>query len=80
MTESEWVDEFSFNLQALMRENDISQKLLSELTGISGATISRYLNPKNGVSQIPGAIAIVKMAYALNCDVSDLVDFGETIE
>lgn len=76
MSEQEWLDEFSDNLRAIMREVGITQRKLSDISGISTADISRYINGQ----QQPSAKAVVKLSYALECNTDDLIDFGETIE
>lgn len=76
MSEQEWLEEFSDNLQAMIREAGISQKELANISGISTSDISRYINGQ----QQPSAKAVVKLAYALECNTDDLIDFGETIE
>ena len=76
MSEQEWLEEFGNNLQALMREIGINQKELSIRSGLSQADISRYAN----CQQVPSAIAVIKLAYALDCSTDDLIEFGETIE
>ena len=39
-------------------------------------SISSYINKKS----LPGIKAIVNIAFALDVDVSELVDFGDTID
>lgn len=76
MSEQEWLQMFSSNLASLLSENWMTQVDLAEESGISRATISKYING----TQMPKASAIVNLAYALHCDVSDLIDFGEMVE
>ena len=76
MTEVEWLEEFGDNLFSMMYEAKMTQAELAEITGLSKGTISKYLNKQ----QIPTVKAVLKIAYALECEVSDLIDFGETIE
>lgn len=76
MSEMEWLEIFSGNLRDLMKETGSTQEELSEKTGIDQSTISRYLNKK----RMPTVRAIVNLTYALNCNISDLIDFGDYIE
>lgn len=72
MSESEWLDIFGDNLKDMMDEYGISQRELADECGLSESNISRYINKQ----QVPGIKALVNIAYALDCDVSDLIDFG----
>lgn len=76
MTETEWLDIFSNNLLELMRERGYSQGDLADDTGLSKMAISYYINKQ----RIPGIRAIINIAYILDCDVSELIDFGDRIE
>lgn len=75
MTEIQWLNEFGNNLARMMYEYRLTGKDVSELSGISESTISKYLNKQ----QMPGVKAILNLSYALNCDISELIDFGERI-
>lgn len=63
MTKDSQLEEFANNLHKLMTQQGISQKELSDLTGISAATISRYLSKQ----QYPMLTAATKLAHALKC-------------
>lgn len=76
MDNQDWVEEFSNNLRAVMREEKITQRQLANKSGMSQADISRYINGK----QIPSCRAIINLAYALHCSTDDLIDFGEPIK
>ena len=76
MTETQWLDTFGDNLSSMLYDARITQRDLSDMTGLSESTISFYINKQ----KMPGLKAILKIAYALDCEVSDLVDFGSTIE
>lgn len=76
MSEQEWLDIFADNLRDIMEEKRVSQHELSRDTGIAQSTISRYLTKR----QMPGVKAIVNIAYALDCDFDELMDFGDMIE
>lgn len=56
------------NLRSLLKKRNMTQKALSELTGIPTSTISDYLNTKS--LAIPGNVQ--KMADALNVNKSDI--------
>ena len=75
MTELEWLEIFSNTLINMMQDVGMSQRELASLTGISETTISRYLHKQ----QMPSVKAIVNIAYAFDFDVTELVDFGDTI-
>ena len=75
MSEYEWLNEFSTNLNKLMREAGYTQKELAEDTGLAESTISRYMKG----TQVPKATAIVNIASVLLCDIDELIDFGEDI-
>ena len=76
MTEVEWMDIFADNLLSLMQERGYSQGDLADETGLDKATINRYLNKV----YIPSVKSIVNLSYVLDCDVSELIDFGDIIE
>ena len=54
---------FSERVKLQLEKNNISQRELSEKTGITEATISRYVSSK----RIPKATEILKIAKVLNC-------------
>jgi len=76
MTEQEWMEEFADNLKAMMRETGYSSTRLAEEANLSRSTICRYLNE----SRMPTVKAAINIAYALDCEVGDLIDFFEPIE
>lgn len=76
MTELEWLDIFADNLHGLMQERGYSQGDLADDSGLDQASISRYLNRR----RIPTVRAIVNLAYVLDCDISELIDFGDRID
>lgn len=76
MSEQEWLNIFGDNLVDMLKEAYLTQEDLSEMTGLSRATISRYVNKK----QMPGPKAIVNIVEALDCDYEELMWFGDTIE
>ena len=76
MTELEWAKEFGNNLKSLLEEWGVSQKELSEMSGISEPTISRCLRGE----YVPNIRTVINIGHALNCDVEDLIDFCEHIK
>ena len=56
-------------LKILLTEKGLTQRKLSELTGIRPATITDIVN--NSIKQIP-VDSVSKICKALNCDVGDL--------
>ena len=76
MTREEWKQIFSENLEAILREKGMSQRQLAIDSGVSAAMISDYINKR----QIPGIPAAINMAYALDMDVGELIDFDERVD
>ena len=76
MGEAEWLDNFGDNLSILLDDYGVSQAELAEKAGLSEPTISSYINKR----RMPGVKAILNIAYALNIDIEDLIDFGSMIE
>ena len=66
---------FAYNLQDKMREKWMSQRELAEMTGLTEACISDYINRK----RLPGILPLVNMANALGCTPDELAWFGEDI-
>lgn len=75
MSEQEWLDIFGDNLISMLNDANMSQRELAEETDISQGTISKYTRGQ----QLPGIKAIINISYALDCDVSELIDFGDKI-
>lgn len=65
-----WRKHFKYKLVKLLFFRRMSQKKLSELTGISEITISKYMN---GTST-PSLFNARKIARALNVDINELID------
>ena len=76
MTIVEWSDCFSENLLELMNDRRVSQHDLARDSGLSVGSISSYINKKS----LPGIKAILNLSFALDVDVSELIDFGDTID
>lgn len=76
MSEVEWINTFGDNLKSLLHEAWMSQQELADATGLTRECINNYINKK----RMPNVSSIINIAYALDCDVSELIDFGEPIE
>ena len=70
-TEESWKREFASKLMKLMSDIGFDQTRLSEISGISQVSISKYLHKK----AIPNCYTASKLAQALGCTVSELIDF-----
>lgn len=75
MSELEWLDIFGDNLVDLLYDANMTQRELADTTGLSEATISKYIHKQ----QIPTMRAIVNISYALDCSIDELIDFGDRI-
>lgn len=76
MTLKDWVEDFSDNLIELMQEKHITQHELAKVSGISVGSINAYIHKQSQ----PGIKAIINLAYALDVEINDLVDFGDMID
>lgn len=76
MTQTEWRDIFGGNLSSILRERNMTQAELAKATGLSTSRICDYVK---GYAT-PTIFAIINMAYALNIDITEFVDFEETID
>ena len=76
MSELEWIETFAGNLTEIIKESGYSQREIADMTGIMQSTISKYMNGK----MMPSVKNIVNLAYALNCDIRELCDFGDFID
>lgn len=66
--EENYQRDFSYNLFSKMADAGFNQVMLSEKTGISQVSISKYLNKK----ALPSIYNCEKIARALGCSVSEL--------
>ena len=76
MSELEWLEIFGGNLKEIIEGSGYPRIEVADETGLSQTTISRYINGK----QMPSVKAIVNLAYILNCDIRELMDFGDMID
>lgn len=75
MSEQEWLNIFGDNLQEMLNEARMTQRDLAEDTGLSESSISNYINKQ----RIPTVRAIINIAYSLDCDIDELIDFGDRV-
>lgn len=75
MTELQWLEIFGDNLKDILDGAGYTQRDLADDTGLSEATISKYINKQ----QMPGVKALISIAYVLDCSLDDLMDFGSRI-
>ena len=76
MTLKEWIENFGDNLSELMDDRKMTQYELAQESGVSVGSINAYIHKQSP----PGIKAIINIAYALDVDMDDLIDFGDTIE
>lgn len=75
MTQNEWRTLFSENLLDILQDKGMTQAQLARDAGISGSRISEYINERT----TPTIFAIINMAYALDMDIGELVDFDDRV-
>lgn len=75
LTEAQWRRKFSEKVQKIMAYKGFSQRELAKMAKIPEPTLSRYLNRQ----RIPRADQIVNIAKALDCSVTELIQFGEMV-
>lgn len=69
LTEEEILEEFSNRLRYLMRLRRITQRDLSEMTGLTQPAISKYVSGRT----MPNMHSLYKLSRALDCSVDDLM-------
>ena len=70
ITDEDCREIFSRNLYDLIHSSGINQEILSERTGISTSTISKYIKKK----ATPTMTSIKKIAHAMKCSVDELTE------
>ena len=70
MSEKEWRMSFSARLNDILKSKEIGSSDLSESSGIYEEAIVRYLK----VERAPSTYNTIRLARALNCSVTDLID------
>lgn len=76
MTRTSWKIIFADNLVSILEDKGISQNQLAKDSGVSASMISDYINR----FAAPTVFTIINIAYALDVEVDELVDFGDMIE
>lgn len=76
VSEQQWINMFGDNLKDILKEKGMNQQELAVRSGFVKSTISSYINK----TKMPSAKAIVNIAYVLDVDVDELIDFGAMIE
>lgn len=76
MTEKEWLLEFKDRLITSFLDYGGTQAELARDAGVSESILSYYMNGQ----RVPGVRTILNLSYALNVELSYLVDFGEPID
>ena len=77
MSLDDWKIEFARRIESTMQTQGIhTQRELSERSGISEVSMSRYMNGE----RVPKITSIIRIANALMVTPSYLVDFGETVD
>lgn len=75
MTETEWLNIFGDNLKSMLEERNVTQHELARMIGVNTRTLNRYIMKQ----RIPTIKNIINIAYALDCSLDELIDFGDTI-
>lgn len=76
MTEFEWLRIFGDNLITILNDNRMTQEELAEMSGVSAASISKYIR----YQQMPSFRSLLNISYALGMSLDELTDFGEKID
>lgn len=76
MTLKDWTENFGGVLSDLMEEKGITQQELAKESGLSIGSINAYIHKQS----LPGIKAILNLSYALDVDLVELIDFGDTID
>lgn len=66
---------FGENLKEILKDAKMTQRELSDETGLSEGLISRYINGQ----VMPSAKAVMNIAYVLVVNTDDLINFDEHI-
>lgn len=75
MTELELMKNFGNNLKEILEDSWMTQKELSEETGLSESMISYYIHGK----RMPNMKNIINIALALDCELNELIEIKERI-
>ena len=75
MSENQWLHMFGDNLKCLLYEANMTQRELAKELEITESAVSRYISGE----RMPSIFTIINISYILDCDVSEMVDFGSPI-
>ena len=76
MSELELMDIIAGNLKTLMDEYGYSQKELAEASGVSEASISRYIKAE----RMPTLVSLFNISMALDCEPHDITGMSYWID
>lgn len=76
MSEVEFIDIFADNLRDIMQEVGITQSELADESGLSRATINRYLAKQ----RLPTLKALINICNVLDCDLDELIPTYDQIK
>lgn len=75
MSETEWIDIFGDNLVDILKYNRMTQEDAVIESGLSRSSISFYVNKKF----MPSLEAAISLAFALDVDIDEFIDFDDSI-
>lgn len=75
MTEVEFMTKIGNNIKDVLEDSWMTQKELSEETGLSESTISCYIRG----TRMPSIKNIVNISLALDCDLTELIEIKDRI-
>lgn len=75
MTELQLMRVIGRNLKDVLDDALMTQKELSDETGISEPTISRYIRGES----MPSLKNIMNIAYVMECDLNELIPYDEKV-
>lgn len=75
MSEIQWLHMFGDNLKCLLYEANMTQRELAKELDITESAVSRYISGE----RMPSLTTVINISYILDCDVSEMVDFGSPI-
>lgn len=71
ISEIEFMDIFGDNLREIMYEKNITQRQLSEISGVSEGSISNFINKKKMIS----LKSLNNISKALGCEIQELLPY-----
>lgn len=75
MTTYEWTQIFAERLNRMKKEKHMTLKNIADASGVSIESLSKYRRGET----IPRADMVVRIAKALNCSTSDLLEVDEPL-